>query len=72
MPLKKHLIEVTGNSLIACRECHTIADISINHLGVRLLCPHCYVTLGIWTTPNQALDDIAAFVTNRKAGSRLE
>jgi len=68
MPLKKHLIEVTGKSLIVCRECHTIADISINHLGVRLLCPHCYSTLGIWTTPNQALGDITAFVDNGKAG----
>jgi len=63
MPLNERLVEVTTKRLIACRECHVIGDVSINALGVRLLCPRCYETLGVWATSDQAIDEITAIVT---------
>jgi uncharacterized paraquat-inducible protein A len=64
MPLNERLIEVTTKRLIACRECHVIADVSINGFGVRLLCPRCHETLGMWATADHAVDEITAVVTN--------
>jgi len=67
MPLNERLVEVTTKRLIACRECHVIGDVSINGFGVRLLCPRCYETLGMWATTDQAVEEIAAFVTARQS-----
>jgi len=66
MPLKKDLIAVTPKSLIACRECHTVADVSVNELYVKLICPSCYQTLGSWLTESEAVADLTAFFANGK------
>ena len=62
MPLQKKLIALTPKKLIVCRECQTIADVSLNGSNVKLVCPRCYCTLGSWTTKTEALADITAFV----------
>lgn len=67
MSLKKHLIELTTESLIACRECRAIADVSMNGSLVKLICPRCYQTLGIWATTSEAVADMTAFVANCRA-----
>jgi uncharacterized paraquat-inducible protein A len=68
MPLKKHLIELTAKSLIACRECRAIADVSMIDSHVKLICPSCYETLGSWATTSEAVADITAFVANGGTG----
>lgn len=68
MSLKKRLIELTAESLIACRECRAIADVSVNGSLVKLICPRCYETLGSWATTSEAAADITAFVANHRAG----
>jgi uncharacterized paraquat-inducible protein A len=62
MPLHEQLIELTAKNLIACRECHTIVDVSMAGSLVKLICPNCRVTLGDWSSPSAAGADITAFV----------
>lgn len=64
MPLHEQLIELTAKNLIACRECHTIADVSMDGSLVRLVCPTCRVTLGNWSSPSAAGADITAFIAS--------
>jgi uncharacterized paraquat-inducible protein A len=68
MPLNEHLIELTAKSLIACRECRALADVSISDSHVKLICPNCYQTLGSWATKSEAAADITAFVAHGTAG----
>ena len=70
MRLHEHLIELTDKSLIACRRCHAIGDVSITGCDVRLLCPKCHETLGVWATTDQVVDEITAFVTARSGQSQ--
>jgi hypothetical protein len=64
MPLKENLLELTAKRLIACRECHAIADVSMNNSRIELICPHCYKSLGGWATTSEAVADIDAFFAN--------
>jgi hypothetical protein len=68
MPLNEHLIDLTAKSLIACRECRAIADVSIIDSHVKLIWPNCHGTPGSWATKSEAVADITAFVTNGTAG----
>jgi hypothetical protein len=54
IPLQEHLVELTDKSLIACRECHAIGDVSMNNSQVKLLCPSCHKTLGSWARASEA------------------
>ena len=67
MSFKKRLIELTAESLIACRECRAIADVSMNGSLVKLICPRCYETLGSWATTSEAAADMTAFVAHLRA-----
>jgi hypothetical protein len=60
--LKEYLIELTPGNLIACRNCCTIADVSVNGSRMKLICPRCYETLGSWATTSEAVADMRAFV----------
>jgi hypothetical protein len=63
MPIKEHLIELTDECLIACKQCHSIADITVvDHSPVRLICPYCHETLGSWATTTMAIADLTALV----------
>jgi hypothetical protein len=64
MSLNEHLVELTAKSLIACRECRAICDVSTNDSNVKLICPGCYKTLGDWTTISESATDITAFIEN--------
>jgi hypothetical protein len=66
--LKECLIELTPENLIACRNCRTIADISVNVSLFKLICPTCYQTLGSWASTPEAVADMRAFVANGGAG----
>jgi uncharacterized paraquat-inducible protein A len=68
MPLNEQLVELMAKTLIACRECRVIADISMNNSHVKLICPNCHRTLGSWATTSEAAADITAFVANGTAG----
>jgi len=61
MPLQTELIALTPKKLIACRDCHVSADVSMNGSNVKLMCPSCYRTLRSWATKTEALADITAF-----------
>lgn len=67
MLLKEDLIELTAKHLIACRECHAIADVSINGSYVKLICPNCHGMLGSWATTSEAAADITIFLAGRAA-----
>jgi len=63
MALNEKLIELTDTHLIACRQCHTLADISV--IGgslVKLVCPSCREWLGSWDSTTAAIADLTAFV----------
>ena len=68
MPLKENLLELTAKRLIACRECHAIADVSMNNSHIKLIRPRCFKSLGGWATTPEAVADIAAFVANGRTG----
>lgn len=68
MPLNENLVELTSKRLIACRDCGTTADVSVNNSHVKLICPHCHNTLGSWATTSEAVADLAAFVANSGIG----
>ena len=68
MPLNEHLVELTAKSLIACRECRAIADVSMSNSHVKLICPNCHGTLGSWATTSEAAADITAFVADSAGG----
>ena len=72
MSLKEHVVELTAKSLIACRECRVIADISMLDSKVKLICPSCYRTLGSWATTSEAVADITTFVANVGTGHTTE
>lgn len=65
MPLQEHLLELAAKGLIACRECHSIADVSFNGSCVKLMCPSCHRWLGTWATTSEAAADIAAFIAKK-------
>ena len=69
MPLNEHLVDLTAQGLIACRKCHAIADVSINGSHVKLICPNCHETLGIWQTTAAARADLTAFIANSSQGT---
>jgi hypothetical protein len=62
MGLNEQLIELTDKHLIACRQCHTIGDISVDGSRVKLVCPSCRKVLGLWETTAMAAADLTAFV----------
>ena len=66
MLLKDHLIEVNAKGLIACCECHAIADISMNASHLDLLCPSCYRKFGRWKSKSEALVELTLFIANGK------
>jgi uncharacterized paraquat-inducible protein A len=68
MPVNEHLVELTAKSLIACRDCRAIADVSMNNSHVKLICPNCHGTLGSWATTSEVAADITAFVTDSAGG----
>jgi uncharacterized paraquat-inducible protein A len=68
MALQEQLIELTDKHLIACRECHAKADITLTDSLVTMTCPGCHKTLGNWETTTASLTDITAFVAKGKAG----
>jgi len=37
MPLNEHRVELTAKRLIACRECHAIADVSMTNSHIKLV-----------------------------------
>lgn len=65
--LKEYLIELTPGNLIACCNCRTIADVSVNGSRMKLICPRCYETLGSWATTSEAVADMTAFVARYRA-----
>ena len=67
MPLIENRVELTPKKLIACRECHAIANVSINNSHINLICLRCYKSLGDWATTSEAVADIDAFVANSLA-----
>ena len=74
MPLEKHLIEVRAQTLVACRECHGIADVSMTDSPVKLICPNCYGTLGSWRQHRTRLltslhSSLTALLANKKNSS---
>jgi len=69
MGLQKQLIELTDKHLIACRECHANADLTLSDSQVTMICPGCRKTLGNWETTPAALADITAFVAKGKASN---
>jgi len=71
MPLNERLIEVTAQTLIACRECHAVGDVSISGSSVNLVCPSCHESLGSWQTTAAASADLTAFIaTGSKPATR--
>ena len=62
MPLHERLIEVTAKTLIACRGCHALGDVSISGSAVKLVCPRCHECLGNWETTAAASADLTAFI----------
>ena len=64
MPLNENRVELTAKRLIACRDCHAIANVSMNNSNINLICPGCYKLLGGWATSSEAVADIDAFVAN--------
>jgi len=72
MPLKEHLIELTEKSLVACRECHVIADVSMTGSNVKMICPNCHETLGIWETSAEASADLTAYIASDSQGATGE
>jgi hypothetical protein len=62
MPLYERLIEVTAKTLIACRVCHAVGDVSISGSTVKLVCPRCHECLGNWETTAAASTDLTAFI----------
>ena len=61
IPLQEQLIELTAEHLIACRECHTKADVRLIDSLVKMTCLACHTTLGNWETTAAALADITAY-----------
>ena len=68
MPLQQHLVALTAKGLVACRACGTIADVSMNDRTVKLICPTCHKTLGIWATCSEAGADLTAFIASQGPG----
>jgi hypothetical protein len=66
--LRKCLVEVTPDNLIACCKCRTVADVSVTGSHLKLICPRCYQTLGTWATTSEAVADMTAFVASSRAG----
>jgi hypothetical protein len=66
MALNENLIELTAQRQIACKHCHTIADITLSHSPVLMWCPTCRQTLGSWETTPQSIAEITAFVSQRR------
>jgi ribosomal protein S27E len=66
MSLQKHLVELTANSQIACKECHARTDITFDKPSVLLVCSECRRTLGEWATTTQCIADITALVAEPK------
>lgn len=64
MPLRENLIELKDKKLIACRQCRTVADVSMNNSLVKLVCPKCRAILGSWPTASEAAADMSAFVAS--------
>ena len=69
MALQEQLIELTDIHLIACRECHQKADVTLTDSLVTMTCPGCHKDLGNWETKTAALADITAFVAKGTAGN---
>jgi hypothetical protein len=67
MALNAQFVELTSLSLIACKECHTVADMTVQGSPVRLVCPGCRKTLGQWGTMSGSIADITAFIAANKA-----
>ena len=61
MPLHEQLIELSAKRLIACRECHTDANVRVIDSLVKMTCLGCHTTLGNWETTAAALADITAY-----------
>ena len=68
MALNAQLIELTSSSLIACKECHAVADITVQGSPFRLVCSGCGKTLGEWETISGSIADITAFIAGNKLG----
>jgi len=66
MALNENLIELTAQHQIACKHCHTIADIALSHSPVSMTCPACHQTLGTWETTPHSIAEITAFISRRK------
>jgi hypothetical protein len=66
--LRKSLVEVTPENLIACCKCRTVVDVSVTGSRMKLICPRCYETLGSWATTSEAIADMTAFVDSNRAG----
>jgi uncharacterized paraquat-inducible protein A len=71
MPLQEQLIELSAKHLIACRECHTNADVRLVDSLVTMTCPGCHTTLGNWETTPAALEDITAYMARGEAKNAL-
>jgi len=68
MPLNERLIELTAKTLIGCRVCHAVGDVSISGSNVKLVCPRCHESLGSWQTTSAASADLTGFIA--KASQR--
>jgi hypothetical protein len=66
MALNENLIELTAQHQIACKHCHSIADIALSQSPVSMMCPTCRQTLGSWETTPQSIAEITAFISQRK------
>ena len=62
MPLLEERVKLNDKRLIACRDCSSVAHVSIEGSKVTMMCPKCHTQLGTWETTEAASIDIKAFL----------